>query len=669
VLHDRLPVGVGHFGDEHLAGPELFQVGRRSDDARRTLTDLLPHAAALRQHLTRALEDEPLEHQRVPLRVDGFRPRLQQVELPGESVLRPLHVHRCGRAAQPRVVLLDQHGPSPERQDLVVCEDKALAIVPRDRHAAGLPCAAFLVDQLELLGSERLLQDRAEAGGERRLEDRELIRVDRALHDALAQPVGAVDEHGIAKACFGVDREHHTGAGQVRAHHLLHADREGDLRMVEAAMRAIDDRAVGEERGVAALHRVEQHRFAVDVEEYFLLAGEAGLGQVLRCGAAPDGDIAVGTVLGLELAVGVRDGPGEPIGQRGGENRGSQAGAGGLQPGDVGHVEVHKSVGNHTLETAMVRWPAVTAGQNLRISQAGCLYAVSQDAISIAAAGGPGRFDVLQMAQPLTCGGPLQDACVWTATSNVRKHELDEPERVTWVGTLPETERPTSEQRDVLGGRRERLRVVSRAAHDLHILPVQVVEVSCEDRQDLVPEDRPWYVPVGPEHEMPHLLDHDGCLGAQRAAHDGAHVERRQAARRRAPRPQVEHGDVHGDERLGAEIGQPPETLERQLDLSRAPRERNVECRLGSLADHPIGGQSMSHLKPLHRVHQWSVVQCAGHRRGYSVGQSPRAFRPHSRCQARIRPVERTSRWYCAASEWRAIRWPSSRVCSAPRSS
>jgi hypothetical protein len=67
----------------------------------------------------------------------------------------------------------------------------------------------------------------------------------------------------------------------------------------------------------------------------------------------------------------------------------------------------------------MVRWPTITAGQNLRISQAGCLYAVSQDAISIAAAGGPGRFDVLQMAQPLTCGGPLQDACVWTATSNV----------------------------------------------------------------------------------------------------------------------------------------------------------------------------------------------------------------------------------------------------------
>ena len=66
-----------------------------------------------------------------------------------------------------------------------------------------------------------------------------------------------------------------------------------------------------------------------------------------------------------------------------------------------------------------VRWPTVTAGQNIRVLQAGCLYAVSTAAISVAAAGGPGRFDVIQMSQPNTCGGPTQSACLWTAQSDV----------------------------------------------------------------------------------------------------------------------------------------------------------------------------------------------------------------------------------------------------------
>jgi hypothetical protein len=43
---------------------------------------------------------------------------------------------------------------------------------------------------------------------------------------------------------------------------------------------------------------------------------------------------------------------------------------------------------------------------------------VSTNAISFAAAGGSGSFDVYQSSDPYTCGGPLQDACVWTPTSD-----------------------------------------------------------------------------------------------------------------------------------------------------------------------------------------------------------------------------------------------------------
>ena len=67
----------------------------------------------------------------------------------------------------------------------------------------------------------------------------------------------------------------------------------------------------------------------------------------------------------------------------------------------------------------MVRWPTPTAGQNIHVAQAGCRYAVSRSAISAAAAGGPGTFDVIQESDPNTCGGATQDRCIWTAASDV----------------------------------------------------------------------------------------------------------------------------------------------------------------------------------------------------------------------------------------------------------
>jgi hypothetical protein len=65
----------------------------------------------------------------------------------------------------------------------------------------------------------------------------------------------------------------------------------------------------------------------------------------------------------------------------------------------------------------MVRWPAPTAGQNVRVSQAGCFYAVTASAISVVADGGPGSFGVFQQSEPIACGGPLQNACMWVAQS------------------------------------------------------------------------------------------------------------------------------------------------------------------------------------------------------------------------------------------------------------
>ena len=67
----------------------------------------------------------------------------------------------------------------------------------------------------------------------------------------------------------------------------------------------------------------------------------------------------------------------------------------------------------------MVRWPTPTAGQNLQVRQAGCRYAVSVTSIAVPAAGGTERFDVVQSSDPISCGGPQQNACVWSAVSSV----------------------------------------------------------------------------------------------------------------------------------------------------------------------------------------------------------------------------------------------------------
>jgi hypothetical protein len=72
-----------------------------------------------------------------------------------------------------------------------------------------------------------------------------------------------------------------------------------------------------------------------------------------------------------------------------------------------------------------VRWPTPTAGQNVRVAQAGCLYGVSRDAIDAPASGGDYSFDVVSQSTDTSCGGPLQDACIWSAATSA-----------TWVAVL-----------------------------------------------------------------------------------------------------------------------------------------------------------------------------------------------------------------------------------------
>ena len=73
------------------------------------------------------------------------------------------------------------------------------------------PAGRVGIDHLLGLFAEAALQDRRAAGAQGRLVDVELVRVDRALDDGLAEAVAGGDEHRVAEAGFGVDREQHAG--------------------------------------------------------------------------------------------------------------------------------------------------------------------------------------------------------------------------------------------------------------------------------------------------------------------------------------------------------------------------------------------------------------------------------------------------------------------------
>jgi hypothetical protein len=94
-------------------------------------------------------------------------------------------------------------------------------------------------------------------------------------------------------------------------------------------------------------------------------------------------------------------------------NGGSGSGSGNISIAFSGNYDAPRE------GLVMVRWPTPTAGQNVRVSQAGCHYAVSRTSFSFASSAGSGSFDVLQESDPNTCGGATQDACIWTATSDV----------------------------------------------------------------------------------------------------------------------------------------------------------------------------------------------------------------------------------------------------------
>ena len=202
------------------------------------------------------------------------------------------------------------------------------------------PVCALLEGHGHLLLPERASQHGAMSLTERRLVDVEFVGVDRSLHDVLAQAVGAGDQDDVAKAGFRIEREDHAARADVGADHLHHADRQPDLEVIESVVDAIDDAAVGEQRGEALTAGLEQVVGAGDVEVGLVLAGEARGRQILGGRGAAHGDGDIGSVLLFERLVGGCDALAHRLRAGGGVD--DPAGLGGVlrEQREVGDVEV-----------------------------------------------------------------------------------------------------------------------------------------------------------------------------------------------------------------------------------------------------------------------------------------------------------------------------------------
>src|SRR5690606_10888290 len=104
ALHHRFPVGVGHVGDQHVAGLYLVHFVEVMYEAHGADADLLADGAALGQYRAVALELVAHLDLALGLALHGLGTGLQDVELAVGAVAAPFDVHRAA------IVLFDGHG-------------------------------------------------------------------------------------------------------------------------------------------------------------------------------------------------------------------------------------------------------------------------------------------------------------------------------------------------------------------------------------------------------------------------------------------------------------------------------------------------------------------------------------------------------------------------------
>ena len=151
-------------------------------------------------------------------------------------------------------------------------------------------------------------------------------------------------------------------AARSDADHLHHPDRQRHLEVVEAVVDAIDDGAVGEDRGKAAPAGLEQIALAAHIQKALMLAGKAGGRQVFGGRRAAHRDRDPGAAFLFESAIGRGDFRTEMRGAGGLVNQ--PAGGGGAlgEQCDIVVVEAGKKAAQFVLDTGRGERVAVGSG-------------------------------------------------------------------------------------------------------------------------------------------------------------------------------------------------------------------------------------------------------------------------------------------------------------------
>ena len=275
-LHDRLPVRIGHVGDQYVAGLDHRHFVGAGHQPHRAVGHARAHGFAFAQHVAAPLQLEGFLHGAVGLH--GLGAGLDDEQIARDAVQGPFDVHGARLAGLGGIVFFDENGVSGERQHLFVVD--AVAVAERLFHIDVFDRfgAVVGVHHPDSFAAQMAFDDGPVAGRQGGLEDIELVRVHGPLDHVLAQAVGGGDEDYVAETGFRVQGEHHPRRAPVRTDHLLHRQRQGHLHVFEALMGPVGDGAVGEQGSEDLQRGLLQGLHAADVEQGLLLAGERGVG-------------------------------------------------------------------------------------------------------------------------------------------------------------------------------------------------------------------------------------------------------------------------------------------------------------------------------------------------------------------------------------------------------
>ena len=246
-LHDWLPVGIRHVGDQNLARLEIMHLTHGLQEANRPLPYLGTDRLTACQERPCFLEHIGFDCLFTGLGMHGFRPGLhdEQVASPdllAIAVFGPLDIHGAA------VMILNDAGPARQLQNLVVTQNIGTTFL-----LGGINIfyrlfgtGRVVVHHFDFFGAHPLADNRPFALFERRFENIIFVRIDRSLDDILTQSPGTSQKNRIFKARLGIDGEHHPGAGGIGTHHLLHHDRQIDVKLAKTFIMTIRNGAVGE---------------------------------------------------------------------------------------------------------------------------------------------------------------------------------------------------------------------------------------------------------------------------------------------------------------------------------------------------------------------------------------------------------------------------------------